>query len=954
MPYCGEDTDVQTERSFVGRDKTLQRFLSTVAHPPSVLLLSGEAGSGKTRLIDEWRRRAAGPVLVAACPPIRPPLPLAAVTGLLLAAGPRLAPSAELNPLLGVLRTLLPELADRLPAALPAPADPAEERHRTLRAIRALLASLGPVTLVVEDLQWIDAESRDLLSLLLAAPLPEAALVLSYRPEELPVPGLPLGVSAAYAPGLRAEALSLEPLPPDEVRVFVRRARRQEPPAEFTARLAAATGGVPRVIEDVLDQLRVLGDDTDGFGAARFTPPARLRELTTARVAALSADARRVAEAAAVLDEPAPEEQLCEVSGLDLDGGRRALMEVLAGAVLSETADGRYGYRIPLAARAVYDNLPGPWRRELHARAALTLAQASAGAPLARLAHHHRRSGRPEAWMRHAETAAERYIAEGDNEAAIAQLEDVLADQTVPRDVRTRLTIRLAQTAEVGRRSDQTVALLRRILADDRLPVAARGELRLKLGLVLMNQAGEYVEGAGEVEQAVEELHERPALAARAMAVLSWPVLHGFSFAEHLSWLERAEAAAGACDDPAIQMAVLANRATLLMNLGDPAAWTAAQRMSAAGDATLAVRQQVARGLQNLADATMLLGRHRAAEDYLRQATELAEQVGASVTQTTARCTRLRLDWAMGRWPGLADRAAEFTGPDGPTTEVEGHLVVGQLAMARGDWEAAEQSLHAAGLSAPQTSTVPVVAAAAGAWLRVLTARGQLDEAVVVARQALARVRAKCVWNWAAELAPYAVQVLAQSGALDEAGQVADEFAEGMRGLESPLAEAALELSRAYLRAAEGRHAEAAAHFAAAAKGFEAQPRPYEAAQAEEGRARCELATHPGDPDALAVLTTAGSVFSGLGAGWDAARCQHTLREHGVVPRGGRPGYGGGLTPREREVARLAAQGRTNREIAQMLFLSPRTVEQHVARSLHKLGVHSRAELAGVELDLPG
>jgi DNA-binding CsgD family transcriptional regulator/tetratricopeptide (TPR) repeat protein len=556
--------------------------------------------------------------------------------------------------------------------------------------------------------------------------------------------------------------------------------------------------------------------------------------------------------------------------------------------------------------------------------------------------------------MRDAEAAAESHIADGDNEAAIAQLEEVLADQTVPRDVRTRLTIRLAQTAEVGRRSDQTVALLRRILADDRLPVAARGELRLKLGLVLMNQAGEYEQGAGEVEQAVEELAERPALAARAMAVLSWPVLHGLSLADHLGWLERAEEAAAAGDDPAIRMAVLANRATLLMNGGDPAAWVSAERLTAAGEPTLAVRQQVARGLQNLADATMLLGRHRAAEDFLRQATELAAQVGASVTTTAARCTMLRLDWAMGRWSGLADRAAEFTGPDVPTGEVEGHLVIGLLAMARGDWDAAESSLAAAGVTAPQTSTVPVVAAASGAYIRVLSARGQLAEAAAEARRAVARVRAKGVWNWAAELAPYAVQVLAQAGAPDEAQRIAGEFAEGMRGLESPLAAAALELCLGHLRAAQDRRPEAAAHFAAAAKGFAAQPRPYEAAQAEELRARSELAHTPGDPDAIGRLTAAGNVFAGLGAGWDAARCQHTLREHGVVSRGGRPGYGGGLTPREREVARLAAQGRTNREIAQMLFLSPRTVEQHVARSLHKLGVHSRAELGGVELDVPG
>lgn len=954
MPSGGEDTGVQTDRSFVGRNELLQHFLSTAAHPPSVLLIAGEAGIGKTRLINEWRRQATGPVLVAACPPIRPPLPLAAATGLLLAAEPHLAPAGTLNPLLGALRPLLPELADRLPPALPPLAEPAEERHRQLRAIRALLTSLGRVTLVVEDLQWIDPDSRDLLSLLLAAPLPQAGLVLSYRPEELPVPGLPLGVSTAYAPDLRVATLCLDPLQVEEVRRLVRLTRRQDPPVEFTARLTAATGGVPRVVEDVLAQLRVLGDDADGYGAGRFAPPSRLRELTTARIAALSDAGRRIAEAAAVLDEPSPEELLCEVSGLDLDTARDALVEVLSGAVLAEAADGRYGFRVPLAARAAYEAMPGPWRRELHSRAATVLSRGGGLAPLARLAHHHRRSGQHKAWMRYAEAAAERYIADGDNEAAIAQLEEVLADQTVPRGTRTRLTIRLAQTAEVGQRSDQTIALLRRIMADERLPMAARGELRLKLGLVLMNQAGEYAEGAGEVEQAVEELHERPALAARAMAVLSWPVLHGSAVADDLGWLERAETAAAACDDPAIKMAVLANRATLLMNCGDPAAWTVAERLTTAGAPTLAVRQQIARGLQNLADATMLLGRHAAAEDFMRQATELAGQVGASVTNAAARCTMARLDWAMGRWPGLADRAAEFTGPDGPTTEIEGHLVIGQLAMARGDWETAESALGAAGVGAPHTSTAPVTAAASGAYVRVLSARGQLDEAVAEARRAMERVRAKGVWNWAAELAPYAVQVLAQAGRPGEAQAVAEEFADGMRGLESPLAEAALELSLAHLRAAEGSHAQAAAHFAAAAKGFAALPRPYEAAQAEEGRARSELAVTPGDAEALGTLAAAGSVYAGLGAGWDAARCQHTLREHGMVPRGGRPGYGGGLTPREREVARLAAQGRTNREIAQMLFLSPRTVEQHVARSLHKLGVHSRAELAGAELDVPG
>ncbi|MDI1462109.1 LuxR C-terminal-related transcriptional regulator [Catellatospora sp. KI3] len=940
---------MQTDRLFVGRQETLQLLRSTVAYRPSVLLLEGEAGSGKTRLVDEWRRQHTALVLSTTCPPIRPPLPFAAAIGLLLSAGPVLPAPAMLNPLLGALVPLLPELADKLPPPLPPLAEPAQARHRLLRGMRALLSGLAPATLVVEDLQWIDPDSRDLLCLLLSAPLPGIALVLSYRPEELAVPGLPLGVSAAYAPGLRQVTLRLEPLALDDIRLLVKQARRQDPPAELVARLAATTGGVPRVLEDLLAQLSGV-DDADTAG--QLAPPARLRELTAARVAGLSPAARCVAEAAAVLDESAPEEHLSDVAGLDPAQGRAALVEVLAGAVLDETADGRYGYRVPLAGRAVYDALPGPRRRELHARAANALARRTGAAALARLAHHNRRSGQEKAWMRYAEAAADRYIADGDNEAALAQLEEVLADQTVPRATRTRLTIRLAQTAELGLRSDQTVALLRRIMTDERLPVAARGELRLMLGLVLMNQVGDFPGGAAEVESAVDELQERPALAARAMSVLSWPVLHGTSFADDRAWLERAELAAAAGDDVAIQMAVAANRATLLMNCGDPQAWQAARRLTA-NATTLAERQQAARGLQNLADATVWLGMHAEADDFLRQSIELAGRVGASVITTAGRCTALHLDWAMGRWPGLADRAAEFTGPDGPTTEVEGHLITGLLAVARGDWDTAETSLTSAGLSAPHNSTVHVVAAASGAYIRMLLARGHGEEAVAEARRGMDRVRAKGVWSWAAGLAPYAVQALAEAGHVEEARGLIDEFEAGMDGLVAPNAAAALQMCRANLAAALGAHDEAGKHYRDAAVQFSALPRPYEATLAEEGMARSELVLAERIGDALAVLGNAGNVFARLGAGWDAARCQRTLREHGVVAKGGRPGYGGGLTPREREVAQLAAQGRTNREIAQVLFLSPRTVEQHVARALHKLGVHSRAELAGAVADLP-
>jgi DNA-binding CsgD family transcriptional regulator len=94
----------------------------------------------------------------------------------------------------------------------------------------------------------------------------------------------------------------------------------------------------------------------------------------------------------------------------------------------------------------------------------------------------------------------------------------------------------------------------------------------------------------------------------------------------------------------------------------------------------------------------------------------------------------------------------------------------------------------------------------------------------------------------------------------------------------------------------------------------------------------------------------ASTAYRALGASWDLGRVASMARRHGVpVPgrhRAGRRGYGAQLSPREREVAELAATGRTNKEIAAELFLSVSTVEKHLKAVTRKLGVRSRAAIA--------
>uniref|UniRef100_UPI000670DD88 helix-turn-helix domain-containing protein n=1 Tax=Kitasatospora sp. MY 5-36 TaxID=1678027 RepID=UPI000670DD88 len=107
---------------------------------------------------------------------------------------------------------------------------------------------------------------------------------------------------------------------------------------------------------------------------------------------------------------------------------------------------------------------------------------------------------------------------------------------------------------------------------------------------------------------------------------------------------------------------------------------------------------------------------------------------------------------------------------------------------------------------------------------------------------------------------------------------------------------------------------------------------------------RCAAGEGEGaDRDTVDRLTDALLVLTGLGATHDAARVRSRLRAL-APPRRGRPAHPG-LSPREREVAELAAGGLTNRQIATALHLSTRTVENHVARVLRKLSAPSRRDL---------
>ncbi|AQZ68168.1 ATPase [[Actinomadura] parvosata subsp. kistnae] len=979
--------------ALVGRDAPLRLLIGAITCPPAVIQVQGEAGIGKTSLV----RAAIGPlteatVLIGHCHQIREPFPYGPVFDALRHVAAALPERDRLSPVTGALRGYLPELAGHLPPAPTPPpmGDPRAERHHLFRAVHALLGAAGPVVLVVEDLHWADDGTRDLLRFLTDQPPEGLALVVTFRREDLPVPGLPFGHAYRRTPGVRSEVISLTPLDVEDVRSLAGTLLASAPDgpsgpaaltgisgssgisAAFARKLHERTAGVPFVIEEVVRSL------LDGEGRLpepealdRMGVPVLLREAMAERLTGLSPAALHAVHAAAVLRLPADEPLINAVSG------GSGLSEALQAGVLREQPDGLYGFRHALAQQAVYDAIPGPDRRLAHRRAMAALA-ALDPPPLVQLAHHARHAGDVAAWQRHGAAAADHAAAIGDIPLAVELLDGLLADPNLPTQARGPLALRLSRVAAIGLSHRRVVRILRHLLSDDFLSPRVRGEARLNLGVLLSNQAGAITAGRQEILAALPDLADSPSLAARGLALLAMPVWGGEPLAMHEEWMTQAEKLLAEGQDPELTAAVQANKVSMAMLVGSPDAFELAGTLPV-NDPSTAVRRQVARGYSNLYDAALALGHYAAAGRFAERSRRVAEETGALYPAFLVEMSSIRLDLLTGRWDGLRERAlaaVEMT-YEAPLLAVEARLALGVLALARGEWDEAGEHLEAAGVRDLDSGFLPVAVAGSSGLVELHLTRGALEPALAAADLAVTRLRRKGVWVWGDQLVPAAVTALLKAGRSEAAAGLVAEFAAGIEGRNAPSAHAGLDLARGALAGAAGACDEAARRYARARAAYLAMPRPYTAARTAEleAGARLTLADQdrttqrdraadrdrsgqreraidrePGGQRERAadLIAEAAERYAVLGATHDAARCRRLLRELGPgrpPARRSRRGGGGVLSPRESEVARLVALGRTNREIAEVLFLSQRTVDTHVARVLQKLGVRTRAEV---------
>ncbi|GAA3530607.1 LuxR family transcriptional regulator [Nonomuraea rosea] len=958
----------------VGRRAELALLRTAIAAAPSLALIEGEAGIGKSRLVGELfatPELAGTRRLVGQCEQLQEPLPLSPLLDAFRMAGDELARARPANPVTGALAPLLPEIAGHLPPPLPPLHDQRAERHRVFRAAVALLEHLSPLVLVLEDVHWADGGTHDFLAFLAAHQPRDLSVILTVRTES----GLlPIREAFARAPSGPARVVTLTPLTRPEADELARRILQTDLPGTFAALLYEKTGGIPFVVEELLRTLleRLPANEIPGRPdvLTGLAVPTVLRDVVLQRLSSLDDPVREILEAAAVIGMTPDDRILSEVTERDPAEVAKALGRAQAAGLLHEE-DGGCRFRHALARQIVYESVAVSGRRWLHLKTARALESAAGPKPVARLAHHYRLAGRTADFVGHAEAAADTALFHGNDATAARFLLQALEIGELSGEVRVRLAVKLGRSAVDGLAHAEAVPILERLLATEPLPARLRGELRFALGR-LLRQQGEARAGYLQIESAVGDLGDRPALLGRALAVLAAPeTIVDRHVSEHAARCDEAEAVARRSGDPDIGVAVRIARASLLLEQGDPASWRLIDELLRDDGLRDAPREH-ARACLNWAQAALHVGRLDRAESLLAEGRQVADQAEYLRVAEVVELVTAVVDRAAGRWDGLEPRIRRLSGAAATfatfaAASLDSRLLRGSLLAATGPAEEAVACLGEVIAIASRVGAVWPLLSARVTLARLLLTLDDAAGAVEHATAALVLVRAKGNWVWGAETVLTLIDALTTSGALHlstapdtAAGTVPDtgldaaalvaELGAGIDGADAPVAQAALLSARALLARSRGELPEADRLLDVARATLQDAGLRYEEAVAAErlGRWRCADGPAAGGP----LLESALRLYGSMGADRDLARVSRIMRQNGVpIPypwRGGRPSHGQTLSSREREVALLAAAGKTNQEIATALFLSRRTVESHIASALRKLGLPSRKELRGL------
>jgi DNA-binding CsgD family transcriptional regulator len=493
-----------------------------------------------------------------------------------------------------------------------------------------------------------------------------------------------------------------------------------------------------------------------------------------------------------------------------------------------------------------------------------------------------------------------------------------------------------------------------------RLPFAVRRELMFWLALLLDRTAGgDPLRQRRLVAESLDHLPGRPDLQLWAMIALGTPCgARAVSLSEHLRWLHRALDLLARLPEAALKAQMLGQVAAILVTVGDPAWRRLADRMLAqTGQAPSGMAEVAA--YQAVGSGACYAGHNDLARRLLAAAHQRAVTTRDRRTERRTVARLALLDYCHGRWQGLRDRAERLATDlsenstarleaDNVDARVEMEAVAGCLALAEGDLDQARVRLAGTVESATRAGLGDLLPIPGNALVRLAIALADGERALETGQRLAAAVERRGAWAPYARLLPALAQAMVTAGRGSEVLGLLNQVRDRIRGLDVPLGPAATDRVQGLVTEQARQWLPAAAHFCAAADRYEPLGCRYEAAQSREHAAECLF--EAGDPRAGRTLRAAAATYQHLGASWDLARAYRTAARFGLpllaAHRQGRRCQGDQLSPRQQQVAQLAAAGLTNDEIARRLSLSARTVDKHIGAALRRLGLHSRRSLA--------
>ncbi|MFI1071877.1 AAA family ATPase [Streptomyces puniciscabiei] len=981
---------------FVGRTDELDILNDALARAragePQALLLGGEAGVGKTRLVEEFATAAGRRAVVA--------------VGGCVEIGADGLPFAPFSTALRALRDALPgefaaaasgqeeELARLLPDLGEAGAGRHDEQgmarlfELTARLLERVAAE-HPVVLVLEDLHWADASTRHLLAYLFRTLRTGRLLVLaSYRSDDVHRRH-PLRPLLAELDRLRTVR-----------RIELARFTREEAGRQIAGILAAEPD--PAQVDEIFER-----SDGNAFFIEELAAAAcdgcctgltdSLRDLLLVRVETLPESAQRVARVVAEGGSTVEYRLIAAVAQLGEDDLIEALRAAVGANILTVTPAGDgYRFRHSLVREAVADDLLPGERSRLNRRYAEALEAdptlVPADARVMRLASY---------WY-HAHDAAKALPAVLDA-SVVARRRHAYTEQlglleramelwdSAPEEVRSALRpvdytevyppcgcdpattpLRyldlMAEAAVAGRFGGERERALKitkralRLLEDEPDPLRAAWFWVQRSRLVQAQARGDGWQELATAQELVRGLPPSEVHAEVLALAAGWSMLHRPG-PEAFAAAERAVEYAHMVGARDIELHARLTLGGLKVDSGDPDTGLAEMRQVLRDTLAEGAHYVAGRAYVNLPSELQSLGRDREAAPLLREGIAFARRYGMLDSEAWIWGNLSEALYSLGQWTEAAEAAAHATrGAHSAKPRGAGALRLAHLALARGDLAEAGRQLAASrahyGTHDPMPqASLPLARVALGVAAeegRIADARAELIRAL---DDGFPPGTQRYGWPLLRAAATAEAEARALPAAESGRAEILDRLREAVRALTTgaPLWQAYDRWTRAELRRAEGK--DTADDWSPVVTAFECLDRPYELARVRH-RLAAALLADGGDEErdrAVELLRLAAAVAAHLDArslagtvARLAQRARLTLNRANGQALAADPAAALGLTSRERDVLRLVSAGRTNRQIAEELFISPKTASVHVSNILSKLGVSGRGEAAAM------